>query len=701
MTRIALWLAQYQLKSKTPARRLRALQKLRTALNDAVVALDEKITIALLDHVLADPEAEVRQEATAILGDLRDVRTLPPLIRALSDQNEAVQEIAIQGIKRLDDRAAIAALVPKLIHGTATIQWRAAQTLKSLGWRPQTDAEQIRYFIAIGEIKQLGNFGSEAVKSLLELLRTGTNEKKIAAVNVLGEIGDPVALKPLQSLLRDPDPFLRTAVVYAFERANFRDAAPSLVLSLKDSARNVRLAAALALSSLGDAQTVEPLIKLLNDKDWEIRRAALESLGKLGDTRAFPSVAKHLDDADKEVREVAADALGNVGNESIVEKLVFTMVDAHSGVRQAAARALTRIYPRWESSERVRKLLPEIQAAMKHRDVSVQSAATSLFQRVAGPELGKPALSLNTATESRTPPVVTILRELLHATDADLRRVAVESIGRMKLKECADDLKPLLEDADESIQLAAQNTAARLVVDDASAVPGKVTFLSKTASVPALAVVPSSVEDVLICSALGEVLHEWKCQNLADWLKVLEYIAPPAEQLGQLMTLGDFQRLEILTPEARLVIVAAPEGSVMLRMKNLSAIPPVPGGAVINEAMKEQATEWLRHTTSVRGVLLRGLRFADQTIVCDVDSRDLTAAALEQSFRLVADTFQWLFVRKIFATQLVWSHSRAALHCVRRGDKTIFGVMASAKNNETDLPALNRQLTEFQELNPV
>ena len=701
MTRIALWLAQYQLKSKTPARRLRALQKLRTALNNAVVALDEKITIALLDHVLTVPEADVRREATAILGDLRDVRTLPPLIRALSDQNEAVQEIAIQGIKRLDDRAAIAALVPKLFHGTDTIQWRAAQTLKSLGWRPQTDAEQIRFCIATGEIKQLGNFGSEAVKPLLELLRTGTNEKKIAAVNVLGEIGDAVALKPLQSLLRDSDPFVRTAVVYAFERANFREAAPSLILSLKDSTRNVRLAAALALGSLGDAQTVEPLIKLLNDKDWEIRRAALESLGKLGDTRAFPSVAKHLDDADKEVREVAADALGNVGNESIVEKLVFTMVDAHSGVRQAAARALTRIYPRWESSERVRKLLPEIQAAMKHRDVSVQSAATSLFQRVAGPELGKPALALNTTTESRTPPIVTILRELLRAPDADLRRVAVESIGRMKLKECADDLKPLLKDADESIQLAAQNVLARLAVDETSAGPGKVTFLSKTAPVPAMAVVPSSVEDVLICSSLGEVLHEWKCQNLADWLKVLEYIMPPAEQMGQLMTLGDFQRLEILTPEARLVVIAAPEGSVMLRLKNLSAVPPVAGGTVISEAMKEQATEWLRHTPSVRGVLLRGLRFADQTIVCDVDSRDLTAAALEQSYRLVADTFQWLFVRKIFATQLVWSHSRAALHCVRRGDKTIFGVMASNKNNEADLPALNRQLTEFQELNPV
>ena len=699
MTRIAFWLAQYQLKSKTPARRLRALQKLRTALNNAVVALDEKITIALLDHVLTDPEAEVRREATAILGDLRDVRTLPPLIRALSDRSEAVQEIAIQGIKRLDDRAAITALVPKLIHGTATIQWRAAQTLKSLGWRPQTEAEQICFFIALGEIKQLEIFGSEAVKPLLELLRTGTNDKKIAAVNVLGEIGDPAALKPLQSLLRDADPFVRSAVVYAFERAGFREAAPALVNLLKDSARNVRLAAALALGTLGDAQTVEPLIQLLNDKDWEIRRAALETLGKLGDTRAFPSVAKHLDDADQEVREVAADALGNVGNESIVEKLVFTMVDAHSGVRQAAARALTRIYPRWESSERVRKLLPEIQAAMKHRDVSVQSAATSLFQRVAGPELGKSALSLNTTAESRTPPVVTILRELLRATDADLRRVAVESIGRMKLKECADDLKPLLKDADEAIQLAAQNAVARLAVDDAAAGPGKVTFLSKTAPAPVMAVAPSSVADVLICSALGEVLHEWKCQNLADWLKVLEYISPPAEELGQLMTLGDFQRLEILTPEARLVIVAALEGCVMLRLKNISVVPPVSSGAAISEAAKEQSTEWLRRTPSVRGVLLRGLRFPDQTIVCDVDSRDLTSSALEQSYRLVADTFQWLAVRKIFATQLVWSHSRAALHCGRRGDKTVFGVMASTKNNETDLPGLNRQLTEFQELN--
>jgi len=239
MTRIAFWLAQHQLKSKTPARRLRALQRLRTALNDAVVALDDKITIALLDHVLTDPAVEVRREATAFLGDLRDVRTLPALIRALSDQSEAVQEIAIAGLKRLDDRAAIAALVPKLSNGTPTVQWRAAQTLKSLGWSPQTAAEQMYYYIATGQIKHLSAFGTEAVKPLTELLRTASTDKKIAAANVLGEIGDPVVFKPLQSLLRDAEPLVRSTAIYALEQAGCREALPAITAALRDTAREM------------------------------------------------------------------------------------------------------------------------------------------------------------------------------------------------------------------------------------------------------------------------------------------------------------------------------------------------------------------------------------------------------------------------------------------------------------------------------
>jgi len=701
MTRIAFWLAQYQLKSKKPAQRLRALQRLRTALNNAVVALDDKITIALLDHTLADSEAEVRREATAILGDLCDARTLPPLLRALNDRAEAVQEIAIQGIKKLEDRRAVEALVPKLFHGTPTIQWRAAQTLNSLGWKPKTTAEQIRYFIAIGEIKQLSAFGSEAVKPLIELLRDGTGDKKVAAANVLGEIGDANAFKPLQNSLHDADPFVRVAAIYALDCAGCREAGPALVGALHDTARNVRLAAAGALGSLGSPQTVEPLIKLLNDPDWEIRRAVLESLGRLGDTRAASSVAKHLEDKDNEVREVAADVLGRVGDESLVEKLVFTMVDAHHGVRQAAARALTKIYPRWETSERVHRLLPEIQAQLKNRDVSVQSAAASLLRRVGNTGESGLGISLSTSrddAERSQHSLVHLLRELLLDGDADMRLAAAEIIGRMKLAACADALKAALNDSVPTVKLAAQSA-----LDKLAAGSGGVTFLSKPS--PATETVPSALEEVLVCSSFGEVLHQWQCGELAGRLATLEFLLPQAEQLGHVMALGEFKRLEILLPAARLMVIAAPDCGMMLRIKcdtaaDFSAEPVTPACG-ISEVIKEQTTEWLRRAPSVRGVLMRGIRFADQTIVCDVDSRDITTAALEEAYRSVADTFQWLSARQMPPTRLMWSYDRIGLNCVRREDKTILGALTSAKPGETDWPGLRQQLAEFQILKPA
>ncbi len=703
MKRIALWLARHQLKSKTPARRLRALKRLRTALNDAVVALDDKITIALLDHTLTDPEMEIRREVAAILGDLRDVRALPPMIRALSDPAESVQEAAIQGLKKLDDKKAITSLLAKLFHGTPTIQWRAGVALKSLGWRPQNDAETIKYCVALGEFKQLSNFGAAAVKPLVELLRNGTSDKKISAVKVLGEIGDPAALKPMQNLLRDADSFVRCAAVYAIERANFRDAFPALVSALKDTARNVRLAAALALGTMGNDQTVLPLIQLLNDQDWEIRRAALESLGKLGDTRAFPSVAKHLDDTDKEVREVAADALGNVGNETIVEKLVFTMVDAHSGVRQAAARALTRICPQWEKSDRVKRLLPEIQAAMKHRDVNVQSAATNLFQRVAGPTMSSATMA--SATPLRSPPAVLILRELLHATAAELRLAAAQSIGRMRLKECEADLRERLQDSEKTVQQAAQDALAKLAAGDATSNQSKVTFLSPTAN-PVKETPPFAEAELLICSAIGEVLHEWKCRELALWLNTLEFILPQAEQLVRLMTLGDAQQVIIQTVAARITIFTSASGTVMMRTKNeraniAAASGPDSSEIGISESVKEVVADWLRRTPSGSGMLMRGIRFPDQTVLCDVDSRSLSATAIEEAYRLVVDAFKWLRTNQIKTTHLVWSGDRAELHFVLRTDGCVLGVMASAKSGEPDLPELNRQLGEFKNLPPA
>ena len=710
MTRIALWLARHQLRSKTPAKRLRALKKFRAALNGAVGSLDDKITIALLDHVLTDTEIEIRREAAATLGDLRDGRVLPPLLRALNDRADAVQETAIQSLKRLDDRNAVDAIVGKLLSGSKTVRWRAAQTLKSLGWQPKTMDEQIRFLTATGELNRLAVYGHAATGALTEAFNTGTPEERVSAVKVLGEIADPAGFKPLQSALRDNDASLRTAAIYALAKADCHAAAPGITAALRDSERNVRLAAASALGSLGDTQAVEPLIKLLNDKDWEVRSAALESLGRLGDTRAFQSVAARLDDSDQEVREVAANALGRVGNESIIEKLVLTMVDAHGGVRMAAARALTKIDPGWENSERVQRLLPDIQAAMKSKDASVQSAAAALLRRVAvsgpGDSVTLAAAPARDDTERKQRLVAEALRELLRDPHPGLRLAAAEAVGRLRLAACTDTLKTALTDPDPRVGRAAQNSLAALA---SGALPAQGEAASPAgAGIATPQTVPSGVEDFLVYSALGEILYHHQCRNLAGWLKISEFIFQKGETLAQASALGRFRRLEIVTGHSQILVVAGSEHGAMVRVNPAPAGGPAaetkitgaPAPGAGDEA-KARVTDWLRQTPSVRGVLVRGVRFADQTTVCDLDSRDLPAHVLEQIFHAASDTFTLLAGHQITATRLLWTCERAGLHCARRGDRTIFGAFVFAKTADIDLPALDRQLTAFGELKAV
>ncbi len=118
----------------------------------------------------------------------------------------------------------------------------------------------------------------------------------------------------------------------------------------------------------------------------------------------------------------------------------------------------------------------------------------------------------------------------------------------------------------------------------------------------------------------------------------------------------------------------------------------------MNEDGKEQVSKWLRAAPTVRGTLVRGVRFPDQTFVSDVDSRDFPAASLEQAWRVVGDTFQVLNAQHFPPTRLAWVYERSVLHCVQRPDGAILGVFVAKKNPDPDLTGLNTLLTEFQGL---
>ena len=685
MTRMALWLAKSQLESDSPKRRMWALKTIRSVLDDAIIALNDRIVVSLLIHALNDAEASIRAEAAGALGDLHDNKTVQALSRALNDRDETVQVAVVDSLRRLATEQALDVLCGKLFQDAGPVLRHVAKALDSLGWRPQNNAQHVRYLVATGEIERLVFFGSEAVQSLVNILRDETHVKRVAAAIALGEIRDSSASRPLQDQLKDDDVLVRAAAAYALSRMACRDAVPKLAPLLRDNDRHVRLAAVTALGSTENPDAVPPLLTALKDSDWEIRATALESLGRLGDLSASQSVAGRLQDNDDDVREMAANTLGRVGDESVIEKLVLTVVDKNSHVRQAATRALNRIDPDWENSHQIRNLLPAIHAAASDHDTTVRTAASVFANRVTGPKTAKPS-----ADETNDPAALQALTVALQYLIADpdplLRLTAVEFIKHMRLAHCGNSLKALAHDADENVRNAAQIT-----LDSLGPEPTRAQRAAAEASF--------GIERAIICSEDGKVLSSVRCDNIQSWSNTIESVLEQSRQLAQQMVVGNFDRQEILAGPSRIVLTTLGGYGVMVQVALDSATNIARTEILSNTgaAFKAAVTGWMHHAPLMRGVLMRGLRFADNTIVCDDHSQALGAEALYEAYRCIGEVYARFDNSGLRPTRLQWNYDRTVILTARRDDGAILSSFVSLRATDIDWTGMDHQLTEFCE----
>jgi HEAT repeat protein len=167
------------------------------------------------------------------------------------------------------------------------------------------------------------------------LIRAVNDEERgirLAAIEALGEIGDPRAVEPL-------------------------------IASLQDGSWGVRSSAATALGAIGDGRAVKPLSSLIKDSKKVVRKAAAEALAKIGPLADPESLAWYLVALEQWDRAVslgevaveplvvalgngevdAARALGEIGSVRATEPLVSVLKDRDNWLRQAAARSLEQI----------------------------------------------------------------------------------------------------------------------------------------------------------------------------------------------------------------------------------------------------------------------------------------------------------------------------------------------------------------------
>jgi HEAT repeat protein len=419
-----------------------------------VLAMSDVDTLSPLVEFLNDEDADLRMQAALALGEQRDGRATPALMRALGDADANVRYHAIEALGKL----------------------RAAEAADALA----AVAETRDFFLAFPALDALAGIGdARVVPRVVPLLEDELLRE--AAAGVLGRLGDEAAVAPLAALLNKPDaPVLAVAQSLAAlhdryeklygEGAHVADlsravvgpaGAQNLLDALNESNSGGLRPLALVVGWLegtaveraltrllgqqeARSEVVEALVRhgsrvtdllieQLGSEDLEIRKSAVVALGRIGDARAAPSLIEVLGE-DEELFIPAADALAKIGDPSAFDALLALVGDQNAGVRQAAVGALNSL----GSPSMPARVLP----LLKDADPNVRESAVKVAGYFGYPECAD------------------LLLERCRDEDERVRRAAVEHLPFLEDERATPALMSALRHETPKVRAAAAGAMA-------------------------------------------------------------------------------------------------------------------------------------------------------------------------------------------------------------------------------------------------
>ena len=335
--------------------------------------------------------ARVRTASEA-LGKIGPV-AIPPLTKALEDENRNVRRGAAQGLGHIGEPAskAAGALAEALRKDDErffrqTVLWTLGR-VKPSGKAPVAGLlEVIRGKNPVFRKQAtdiLGQLGKEAVPLLLEALGDKDAAVRASVVAALKNIGpEPkTVIEPLTAIIKNGDSPGRTDALAVLEhlQQGAKPAMATLAASLRDGNKDVRASAAKALGKVGP-DALPLLGEALEDRNGDAREGALQALGVMGAAgkEALPALLKALKDRAVRVRRAAVDALEKVGGapKMIVPALARVLKDTDADVRLAAAAYLGRL------GTEAREAIPALLMAATDANVLVRATAIDALSRI-------------------------------------------------------------------------------------------------------------------------------------------------------------------------------------------------------------------------------------------------------------------------------------------------------------------------------
>jgi HEAT repeat protein len=231
-----------------------------------------------------------RLRASVALAEMGDDSTARVLLHHLSDREPEIRLQSARGLGRMRYEPAIAVILERFGPEEPWVRARFADTLVGFGARATWPlVAYIRSNLrdhgnegVVEAIRVLGVIGDREVGlTLADLLRTSVDpEVQIAAIEALGSVGGPLAIRPLKQSLRSPDWRLRAK-------------------------------AATSLGQIGDPSVNKALSRAMEDSNWWVRRNSASALASIhgGVDLLFEAISSD----DRFARDAAAEALADCG----------------------------------------------------------------------------------------------------------------------------------------------------------------------------------------------------------------------------------------------------------------------------------------------------------------------------------------------------------------------------------------------------
>ncbi|WP_326790152.1 fumarate reductase/succinate dehydrogenase flavoprotein subunit [Streptomyces sp. NBC_00151] len=292
---------------------------------------EEEPELSAIAPYLTDSDPTVRRTAVTVLTETVPTGTGPALAAALVDADAGVREAAAASLRELvetlpAEQALREGLAAALSADDPVVRAAALDVLRALRLG---DAELFRESLSDSSVA----VRIEAVRALVsvdaaeELVRLAAEPSrevrvtlaKALGTTVAGRLGDTTstgsgpgrARSVLAGLVADPDALVRAA---AYEALGTTGCPPPLdalaVTALSDTAWQVRVGSAAALSTADPCTAVPALAKALADPNADVRKAAVLALTRHRAAEdARTALATATTDSDADVRAYAARAL--------------------------------------------------------------------------------------------------------------------------------------------------------------------------------------------------------------------------------------------------------------------------------------------------------------------------------------------------------------------------------------------------------